>query len=269
MGAGGARAWGSQPDAAAATSFFDASGDAIHFKYDDISVPQIGLKSPRLLAKAIEPLLTAEEWSIAGHALETQNAWHIQTGAGAMNWSASVAAYDAAIGGAQADNLDGGVGDDILIGGAGADTLSGGTGSDTLIGNIGADNLEGGTGNDVLVGGEAAPAVAEVQPAALTPATPAGSGDAVFVDNGAARVVECWQADVSRGKTTDFFGAVNAREDESVVFSWIEWPDKATRDAGFAKVEALMQTDPRFKDRPAAFDGKRLIFGGFAPVVEL
>ena len=60
-----------------------------------------------------------------------------------------------------------------------------------------------------------------------------------------------------------------AADGETVVFSWVEWPDKATRDAGFAQMKALMTTDPRFKDKPMAFDGKRLIFGGFAPVVEL
>ena len=60
-----------------------------------------------------------------------------------------------------------------------------------------------------------------------------------------------------------------AADGETVVFSWVEWPDKATRDAGFEHMDALMKTDPRFKDKPMAFDGKRLIFGGFAPVVEL
>jgi len=48
---------------------------------------------------------------------------------------------------------------------------------------------------------------------------------------------------------------------------WVERPDKATRDAGFVQVEAPMTTDPRLKDRPMAFDGKRLIFRGISPVV--
>jgi uncharacterized protein YbaA (DUF1428 family) len=81
--------------------------------------------------------------------------------------------------------------------------------------------------------------------------------------------MECWGDDVPHGKLTDFYRSVQAAESETVVFSWVEWPDKATRNAGFAQVEALMKTDPRFKDQPAAFDGKRLIFGGFTPVVEL
>ncbi|WP_201313115.1 DUF1428 domain-containing protein [Dyella sp. EPa41] len=90
--------------------------------------------------------------------------------------------------------------------------------------------------------------------------------DAVFVEFGAIRVVECWGDDVPDGKVTDFRRAVQATQDESVVFSWIEWPDKATRDAG---MEKIMQ-DPRMPgpgDMP--FDGKRMIFGGFVPVVSL
>jgi uncharacterized protein YbaA (DUF1428 family) len=93
--------------------------------------------------------------------------------------------------------------------------------------------------------------------------------DAMLVQLGALRVMECWGSDVPPGKLTDFYRAVQAAEGETVVFSWIEWPDKATRDAGFAKMEALMETDPRFKDKPMVFDGKRMIFGGFMPVVEI
>ena len=79
--------------------------------------------------------------------------------------------------------------------------------------------------------------------------------------------LECWGDDVKDGKLTDFRRAVQAREDEAVVFSWIEWPNKATRDAAMAKV----MNDPRLnsKSNPMPFDGKRMIFGGFAPVLEL
>lgn len=93
--------------------------------------------------------------------------------------------------------------------------------------------------------------------------------DEVFMELGARRIVEGWQADVPKGTTTDFYGAVSAQADESVVFSWIEWPDKPTRDAAMGKLPDLMKTDPRFdaQTNPPPFDGKRMIFGGFAPIV--
>jgi uncharacterized protein YbaA (DUF1428 family) len=90
--------------------------------------------------------------------------------------------------------------------------------------------------------------------------------DAIFLEFGATRVMECWADDVPDGKLTDFRRAVKAEQDESVVFSWVEWPDKATRDDGVAK----FMKDPRMasaSDMP--FDGKRMIFGGFVPVVSL
>ena len=97
----------------------------------------------------------------------------------------------------------------------------------------------------------------------------ANQGNSVFIEQGATRAWECWGDDVPDGKLTDFRRAVQAKEDETVVFSWIEWPDKATRDACFAKMEELMKTDPRMRDNPMPFDGKRMIFGGFVPVVQL
>ena len=64
----------------------------------------------------------------------------------------------------------------------------------------------------------------------------ANKGDSVFIEYGATRVLECWGDDVPEGKHTDFRRAVAAKDDEDIVFSWIEWPDKATRDAGMKKV---------------------------------
>jgi uncharacterized protein YbaA (DUF1428 family) len=100
-------------------------------------------------------------------------------------------------------------------------------------------------------------------------------GDSVFMDLGALRIVECWGDDVPEGKTTDFRMAVKAEEDEAVLFSWIEWPDKATRDAAMATMTEWMndpsKADPRMdpEKNPMPFDGTRMIFGGFMPVVEL
>jgi uncharacterized protein YbaA (DUF1428 family) len=95
--------------------------------------------------------------------------------------------------------------------------------------------------------------------------------DPMFIEMGAIRVVECWGDDVPEGKLTDFRMAVQAAADEEVAFSWIEWPDKATRDACFAKLMAEDFDDPRMNrdSNPVPFDGARMIFGGFVPVVDL
>ena len=94
--------------------------------------------------------------------------------------------------------------------------------------------------------------------------------DSLFIELGALRIVECWGDDVPAGKLTDFRRAVQAKDDETVAFSWIEWPDKPTRDAAMGRMEELMKTDERFSQEknPMPFDGKRMIFGGFTPVVE-
>lgn len=96
------------------------------------------------------------------------------------------------------------------------------------------------------------------------------TGDSVFRDFGATRVVECWADDVPEGKVTDFRKAVQAKGDESVVFSWIEWPDKKTRDAAMKKMMSEDFSDERMdpEKNPPPFDGKRLIYGGFVPIVE-
>jgi uncharacterized protein YbaA (DUF1428 family) len=88
----------------------------------------------------------------------------------------------------------------------------------------------------------------------------------LFEEFGATRMVEAWGDDVPDGKITDFKGAVQAREDEVVVFSWLEYPDKATRDAANEK----MRSDPRMKEMGAEmpFDGQRMIFGGFDSFID-
>ena len=88
----------------------------------------------------------------------------------------------------------------------------------------------------------------------------------LFKEFGVTRMVETWADDVPDGKVTDFRKSVQAKDDETVVFSWFEYPDKATRDAANEK----MRSDPRMKQmgETMPFDGKRMIFGGFAPFVE-
>ena len=88
----------------------------------------------------------------------------------------------------------------------------------------------------------------------------------IFREFGVTRMVEAWADDVPDGKVTDFRKSVQAKDDESVVFSWFEYPDKATRDAANEK----MRSDPRMEKmgETMPFDGKRMIFGGFESFVD-
>lgn len=88
----------------------------------------------------------------------------------------------------------------------------------------------------------------------------------LFKEFGVTRFVENWGDDVPHGKLTDFYGAVQAKEDETIVFSWFEYPDKATRQAAGEK----MMSDPRMEQMGAnmPFDGKRMIYGGFEAIVD-
>ena len=89
---------------------------------------------------------------------------------------------------------------------------------------------------------------------------------AVFKEHGALSVVECWGDDVPEGKLTSFTMAVKREPNETVVFSWITWPSRQSRDEAWKKV----MTDPRLQPEtnPAPFDGKRLIYGGFEMIVD-
>jgi len=87
----------------------------------------------------------------------------------------------------------------------------------------------------------------------------------IFQEYGAVRIVESWSETTPDGKVTDFKKAVQAEEFEAVVFSWIEWPDKATCDSATEK----MEKDPRWeKMGEMPFDGKRMIYAGFDPIFE-
>ncbi|WP_298089968.1 DUF1428 domain-containing protein [uncultured Sphingomonas sp.] len=86
----------------------------------------------------------------------------------------------------------------------------------------------------------------------------------MFTENGATRVMDALGDDVKAGKLTDFQRAVRLEEGETVGYGWVEWPDKATRDAGWERIMA----DPRMQERVPPFDGKRMIFGGFVPILD-
>ena len=99
----------------------------------------------------------------------------------------------------------------------------------------------------------------------------ANSVDNIFIEHGAIRVIEAWGDDVPHGEQTDFYKAVQAREDETVAFSWVEWPDKATRDAGMKSMMEAMEENDLFdqEKNPMPFDGARMILGSFQTVVEM
>lgn len=86
----------------------------------------------------------------------------------------------------------------------------------------------------------------------------------IFRDCGCISLRENWGVDVPEGKVTSFPMAVKREDDEVVVFSWMEWPDRETCDAGQAK----MLKDPRMeKFGKMPFDGMRMMWGGFEELV--
>lgn len=92
----------------------------------------------------------------------------------------------------------------------------------------------------------------------------ARKGWPLFQEFGATSQVEAWGVDVPDGETTSFPMAVKLQEGEVVVFAWLTWPDRATADAAWEK----MQADERMKDMDMPFDGKRMMWGGFETVFE-
>lgn len=89
----------------------------------------------------------------------------------------------------------------------------------------------------------------------------------VWMEHGALAFVECLADDVPYGELTSFPRAVQAKEDETVVFSWILYRSRAERDAINAKVMADPRLEGSMKDAP--FDGKRMIYGGFETMLEM
>jgi uncharacterized protein YbaA (DUF1428 family) len=89
----------------------------------------------------------------------------------------------------------------------------------------------------------------------------------VWMDHGAKAYVECVGDDVPYGELTSFPRAVQATDDEIVVFSWIVYGSREERDA----INAKVMSDERLKhdqsDMP--FDGKRMIYGGFMPFLQV
>ena len=87
----------------------------------------------------------------------------------------------------------------------------------------------------------------------------------VFRQHGAKRVVEAFTDDVPRGEVTDFYRAVKAEQGEKVVFSFIEWPDKETRDKAW---QAIMADESLKPEGDMPFSGQRMFWGGFEPIFD-
>mgnify|MGYP001557012952 FL=1 len=90
--------------------------------------------------------------------------------------------------------------------------------------------------------------------------------DQAMIDLGAIEVIEGWETEVPEGKRTDFRKAVQAEPGEKIVFSFILWPDKQTADAAHDAIHE----DERFRAMTEMpFDGQRMIFGSFEPILNL
>ena len=92
-------------------------------------------------------------------------------------------------------------------------------------------------------------------------------GGQIWKEYGALSYVECIGDDVPYGELTSFPRAVQAKEDEIVVFSWITYESRKARDEILAKVMADPRLSPDKWTMP--FDTKRMIYGGFESFVEV
>jgi uncharacterized protein YbaA (DUF1428 family) len=86
----------------------------------------------------------------------------------------------------------------------------------------------------------------------------------IFREYGAVRIVETLADDVPHGKVTDFHRAVKAEDGETIAFSFIEWPDKATRDQAWGKI----MENNRMEHGGDAMAGQRMFWGGFEKIVD-
>ena len=87
----------------------------------------------------------------------------------------------------------------------------------------------------------------------------------MFKDRGALSMVETWGVDVPDGKVTSFPMATKMEEGETVIFSWIVWPDRETCDAASKAMQE--EFDPSTFEMP--FDGMRMMWGGFEELVNV
>ena len=86
----------------------------------------------------------------------------------------------------------------------------------------------------------------------------------VAKDFGALEIFENWELEVPDGEHTDYRKAVKAEPGEKIVLSWVVWPDRETG----AKAHKEMFADQRMLNvGEMPFDSKRMILGGFEPIL--
>ena len=91
----------------------------------------------------------------------------------------------------------------------------------------------------------------------------------IWREYGALEYIECVEDDVKPGKWTSFPQSVKLKAGEVVVFAWIVYTSRAARD----RINAKVMKDPRLASmmdpKQMPFDGKRMFWGGFKPIVQL
>ena len=91
----------------------------------------------------------------------------------------------------------------------------------------------------------------------------------IWKEFGATDYVECVGDDTPYGEVTSFPRAVQAKDDEVVIFSWITYKSRTHRDRVLAKVMKDKRLVAMMDPKSLPFDGKRMIFGGFQPFLGL
>lgn len=89
----------------------------------------------------------------------------------------------------------------------------------------------------------------------------------IWKEYGALDYWECVGDDLHLEGTRSFIDLVDAAEDETVLFGWVVFDSRETRDLVNEKVAA----DPRMEELMAAsntgFDAQRMAYGGFQPFI--
>ena len=91
----------------------------------------------------------------------------------------------------------------------------------------------------------------------------------VWREHGALQYLECVADDVKPGKRTSFPQSVKLKAGETVVFAYIVYKSRAQRDRVMAKVMKDKRLADMMDPKSMPFDGKRMFWGGFKPLVQV